>query len=323
VTESDLRPTRAAALRAALLALAGTTVPAAARAAAPVALHVGTIAAETDASIWYAHDLGYFRDAGLDVAIDVFTSGSAIAAGLASGALDVGVASMSSLSSAHLRGLPIFLIAPGGLHDGANPTTILAVAAASPIKNARDLNGKTIAVATLRELAQTAIMAWLDKNGGDAKTAAFIEMPPSSMPAALTAGRIDAGFIVEPFFSQAQSRGEVRFLAGAYDGIARRFLITGWQATKTWIDGNLATAKAFAAVMRRAAQWANANPAASVPILARYTKLAPEVIAGMHRTVFALTLDPATIQPVIDVSARYNTLPRAFRAGELIYPGFG
>lgn len=162
-------------------------------------------------------------------------------------------------------------------------------------------------------------MSWLDKNGGDSKTAAFIEMPP----AALAAGRIDAGFIVEPFFSQGLSRKVVRFLSGAYDGIARRFLVSDWQCTTAWLDGNLATAKAFAAAMKRAAQWANANPSASAPILAKYTNLAPEVIASMRRATSARSLDPALIQPVIDVSAQYKTLPRTFRAAELIAPGFG
>jgi len=100
----------------------------------------------------------------------------------------------------------------------------------------------------------------------------------------------------------------VRFLAGAYDGIARRFSHHRLASDQDVDRRQPRHGEAFAAVMRRAAQWANANPAASVPILARYTKLAPEVIAGMHRTVFALTLDPATIQPVI---RRFGTLQHA------------
>jgi hypothetical protein len=38
----------------------------------------------------------------------------------------------------------------------------------------------------------------------------------------------------------------------------------------------------------------------------------------MQRAQFALTLDPAMLQPVIDVSARYKVIPQAFPASEII-----
>ena len=280
------------------------------------------IPAEADSPAWFAQDLGYFRDAGLDVTIDLLSSGSAISAGVLSGAFDIGVASISSLASAHLRGLQLVLFVPGALHVSAKPTSVLAVAYASPIKTAKELNGKTIAIATLHELTQTAVMAWIDKNGGDSKTASFVEMPQSAMATAVAAGRIDAGFISEPFFSQAVSRKEVRFLGPAYDGISPRFMVTGWFGTTSWIERNAATAKAFATALRRSAQWGAANPAASAAIVAKYTKLAPDVIASMNRSTFPAALEASLIQPVIDVSVQYGMMASKFSAEELIAPAF-
>jgi NitT/TauT family transport system substrate-binding protein len=208
------------------------------------------------------------------------------------------------------------------MHVSAKPTSVLAVAFASPIKDARGLTGKTIATPTLHELIQTAVMSWIDKNGGDSKTVSFIEMPQSAMAAALAVGRIDAGFIAEPFFSEARALKQVRFLSPAYDGISKRFMVTGWLGTPKWIEQNTPAAKAFASAIKRGAQWGAANPGPSAAILAKYTKLAPEVLALMNRSTFPPALDAALIQPVIDVSVQYGTMPAKFSAVELIAPAF-
>jgi NitT/TauT family transport system substrate-binding protein len=220
--------------------------------------------------------------------------------------------------TAHVRGLPILALAPGGLYDGAFPTSVLAVQDSSPLHTAKDLTGKTVAVQTLGELAQTAMASWIDKNGGDSKSVKFIEMPTSTMADALTKGRIDAAFLAEPFYTQAKPA--VRFFGPTYDGVAKKFLITAWLATRDWIDHNPATAKKFLASMLTAAAWGNQtqNAAASGAILAKYTKIAPDVIAKMQRVQFATRLDPAMMQPVIDVSAQYGTIPKAFPAKDVI-----
>ena len=146
---------------------------------------------------WFAVDQGFFAQNGLDVTIDVITSGSAILAGLAGGALDVGVASIGSLSTAHARGLPIVALAPGGLYNGALPTSVLAVLVNSPLRTAKDLTGKTIAIQTIGELASFAMISWIDKNGGDGKSVKFVELPTSSMADALASGHVDAAFLAE------------------------------------------------------------------------------------------------------------------------------
>jgi len=46
-----------------------------------------------------------------------------------------------------------------------------------------------------------------------------------------------------------------------------------------------------------------------------------EVIQATHRTTYSQTLDPALVQPVIDVSVKYKALPQVFPATDLIYPG--
>jgi len=41
----------------------------------------------------------------------------------------------------------------------------------------------------------------------------------------------------------------------------------------------------------------------------------------MHHNAWVPKLEPALVQPVIDVSVQYQTLPHGFAATEMFYPG--
>jgi NitT/TauT family transport system substrate-binding protein len=305
-------------LRSVFAGAAASAVPRFAAAQARAALHIATLPVDADATAWFASDQGFFAQNGLDVAIDVITNGGAIVSGVTGGALDVGVASIGTLATAHARGLPVVALAPGGIYNGALPTTVLAVVQNSALHTAKDLTGKTIAIQTLGETASFSISSWIDKNSGDAKSVKFVEIPTSAMADALVKGRVDAAFIAEPFYTQAKPT--IRFFAPTYDGVAKRFLISAWVARRDWIERNPDVAAKFVAAMRTAAVWGNQaqNLTASGAILGKYTHIAPETIAKMQRAQFALTLDPALLQPVIDVSAQYGVIPKAFPATEII-----
>jgi NitT/TauT family transport system substrate-binding protein len=309
---------RDAMLRIALGTAVAGALPSLAKAQSRTQMHVATLPVDADATAWFAVDQGYFAQNGLDVAVEVITSGGAIVAGVAGGALDVGVASIGSLSTAHARGIPVVALAPGGLYNGALPTSVLAVAQNSPLRTAKDLTGKTIAIQTLGELASFSISSWIDHNGGDAKSVKFVEIPTSSMTDAIAKGRVDAAFIAEPFYSLGKPT--IRFFAPTYDGVAKRFLISAWVARREWIAQNPDVAAKFVAAMRTAAVWGNQtqNLTASGTILGKYTHIAPDTIAKMQRAQFATQLEPNLIQPVIDVSAQFGVIPRAFPAAEII-----
>jgi NitT/TauT family transport system substrate-binding protein len=155
----------------------------------------------------------------------------------------------------------------------------------------------------------------MDQNGGDSSTVKFIEIPFPAMPAALEARRIDAAFIAEPFLTVALKTGRV--LAYGYDSIAKHFLFGAFFTTPQWAQDHPDVVSRFAVAIRETAAWANKNPVKSGEILAKYTKIDPAVIASMTRARFAEQLTPALMQPLIDVSAKYNGFA-SFPAQELL-----
>jgi len=300
-------------LLAAALALTGAL---GARAAEPIVLNVATIPADNSAVVYYAQDLGFFKDAGLDVRITGMPSSPPIIAAIASGAMDIGNSVVGSAAAARDRGIPVRFIAPSGLYLASHPTGRLMAAKDSPIRTAADLNGKTIAVSGLADLTYFATKGWIDQNGGNFSTVKFVELPFRQMAAALAAHRVDAAMIIEPFLTAAKN--DTRLVADVDDVVAHRFLATGWLTTDAWIQGHHDAAVRFAGAIRKAAVWANAHRSESARILLRYTKIDPKIVASMNRVEYALTLDPAQLQPAIDSAVKYGTA-HAMPATDLIW----
>ena len=301
---------------AAVLALVLLVLPSAGR-AQDAALKVATIPIDTGAEAFYALDQGFFKKAGLDVSIERITNGPAIAAAVASGAVDVGFSNLVSLAIAFKKGVPITLIAPAGMYSSKAPTTTCVVALNSPIKTAKDLNGKIFATNGLKNIGEFGPRAWIDKNGGDSSTVKFVEMPFPDMAGALTQGRIDAAVMAEPTMSE--SKGLTRFLSDCYDGIGSNYMIGAYFATTAWASAHPDLVRKFQTAIRDTAQWANKNSAASAVILARESKMNPEIAAKMYRAVYPERLEAGTIQPVIDITAKYGALPATFPATDMMY----
>lgn len=316
--------TRASVLRGALATgaaatyMEGSSLVARAQKRPLTRLTIGSAPVESYASGFYAEEMGFFEEQGLDVDIQIFVSGGTITSAVIGGSLDLGSASTTSIASAHSRGLPLYFIAPNGFYQTASPTTIMVAKKDSPLSGAADLTGKTVAVATLKDIAQTAVMAWIDRAGGDSSKTKFVEIGNALMAPAILEGRVDAAFLGEPFLTQAKEN--LRIVGSAYDAIAPRFMIIGWFANTNWISSNPSIVRSFTAAIRKAAVWADSHPKETVPILAKYTKVSESVISRMNRSLFLPNLNPALIQPVIDLSAKYKTLASGFPAKEIIYP---
>ncbi len=88
---------------------------------------------EANAQGYYAQDAGFFQKAGLDVEITILRSGPAVAAAIVGGDAQVGVSNVISLASAKLRGIPLSIIAPGGIFDYKDATEEVVVLRDGPI----------------------------------------------------------------------------------------------------------------------------------------------------------------------------------------------
>jgi NitT/TauT family transport system substrate-binding protein len=283
-------------------------------------VRVGATANDTYGEAYFAVDMGFFSKAGLDVQIQTFSNGAAVAAGVASGDLDVGVTNPIQLAHAVTSNIPFAYFAGGGLYSTAAPATVMLVAKDSPIRVAKDLEGKTVANPTLKDLTYLATVAFLAQGGADPAKVLMTEMPFSQMGAALQRGTIAAAIVSEPSLSVALAAGQARTFGKVFDAISPRFLISGWFATRTWCAANAPAANRFAQVIYQTARWANigANRDRSGQILAKYSKLPLETVREMVRCTFTETLTPPQLEPMLTMAAKANLISRVVTGAELI-----
>ena len=300
---------------AVLVAAGGVPLRAAEQTAIP--LRVAATANDTYAEAYYAQELGLFKKAGLDVQLTTFANGASVAQAVAGGGADVGVSNVVQIAAAVEHNIPFQYFAGAGLYSSDAPTSALLVAGNGPIKTAKDFEGKTIAVSTLKDLSALATQAWLAANGADLARVTFVETPFSAMGAALARGTVAGAVISEPSLTAAKESG-ARVFAKSYDAIGKHFLISGWFATADFAKKNGDAIKRFTQAIYEAGRWANAHHAESSAILVKYAKLDPDVAARMTRCDYADRLDPRLIQPSIDLGARFKVIDRAIPAAELI-----
>jgi len=286
-------------------------------ASAATAVRLTTLPVDGTALAFYANDLNYFQDAGLDVTIQTVANGAVITASVISNSIDIGWSNIISLAAAYKRGLPVSIIGAGGMSVSGSLATQLMVRKDSPIHTAADLSGKVIGTTGLADVGQLAPELWVDKNGGKASAVKFIEVPFPQLPAALEAGRVDAAWLAEPFIHQAEPFA--RTLATCFDAVASRWMLGAWFATPAYISANRGVVDAFRTVITKTATWANANHDQSAVILAKYSHLDPAVVKEMHRITYATRPEAALIQPAIDLAARYGAIAASFPAQELMF----
>ena len=150
---------------------------------------------------YVAIDQGIFTRHGLTVERTVIQNASYTTTALFSGSGQVGTLSPIPLIQASAGGLGLVAIAasdilPSPIHSG------VMVREDSPIKLARDLVGKKVAVAGINGALHVLTRKWLTDNGVEANKVTFVELSFSTMADALRSGQVDAITSIDPFLTR-------------------------------------------------------------------------------------------------------------------------
>jgi NitT/TauT family transport system substrate-binding protein len=306
----------------ALSALAGGSVAAAlglpARGQTLEKVRVTGPPTEDFTSMYYALKSGAFQRAGLDVEITPSSSGAAGVTAVIGGAYEITRTSLPALLNAHLRGLGMLIVLPANLHDSRAPLALLQIPTDSSVKTGADLNGKTIGVPSIGDLNTISIRAWVDKNGGDWKSLKFVEITNSALEPALVQHRVDAAILQAPHVFSSLTAGTTKTLGDGWGAIAPRFFAGVYVARGDWASAHQATLKKMGPAYLEANLYVNGHPAETAALAAEITKIDTAAMLKMRRVTYGTVTDPAMIQPVIDAAAKYDAIPRAFPAREII-----
>jgi NitT/TauT family transport system substrate-binding protein len=283
----------------------------------PDQVTVGVIPILDVAPIYLGKEKGFFSKRNIELTLTPAQGGAAIVPAVVSGQHQFGFSNVISLLLARSNDLPLKVVSNGNNSTGVDGEDFAAlmVKGDSPIQTAKDLEGKTVAANTLKNIVETSVRASVRKAGGDPKAVKFTELPFPDQPAALQAGRVDAVFVVEPFQQTVLSQGG-RKIASSYVDTAPDLTVAVYFASEQLINSNPDLVKRFTEAMQESLAYADGNPEEARQIIGTYTQIPPEVIAKLTlpkwpaevnrdsmQTLADLALEDGLLTEPVDVSA--------------------
>lgn len=177
----------------------------------PDKVTVGVIPILDVAPIYLGVEKGFFEKHNIDLTLEQAEGGAAIVPAVVAGQYQFGFSNVVSLLLASSQGLPLKVVSNGNNSTGVDEDfAALMVKGDSPIESPKDLEGKTVAANTLKNIVDTSVRASVRKAGGDPTKVKFAALPFPEQPAALASGQVDAVFVVEPFQQAVLPRAAAR-----------------------------------------------------------------------------------------------------------------
>jgi NitT/TauT family transport system substrate-binding protein len=286
----------------------------------PATLTVGVIPIADVAPLYVGIEQGFFKEEKLTIEPKLAEGGAAIVPAVVAGDDQIGFSNATSLVIAASKNLPVQIISQGVLAGKGDDDAYDAmfVKKGSPIREPKDLVGKTISVNNLNNVGPLTINNALEKAGVDPKQVKYLEVPFPDAVAALKAGRVDAAWVVEPFQSQGKAEG-YRTIMHPFEEAAPNFTVATYFANKEYIAKNPDVIKRFVRAMNKSLEYSQQHPEAVRKAVPTYTKIPAKAAENMVLPTWKADLNEATIQQTIDLAAKYGFIDEKPSLDDLIH----
>lgn len=277
---------------------------------------MGVVPAATFAPVFVGLEQGFFERHGIDLQIDVGGLAPTVFPRILKGELDLGANTWGTLVTAKAQNLPLTGIAPvdsGGASAEDDYQGI--VSGPGGVRDLAELEGKTVAVPTLKSFTDSQVKSVLAENGVDVDAVRFTALPFPDMPAALKAGRVDAAGVVEPFFGQILAEGGTLLKP-----LSRSQLMGAIVASEKWVEENGETVARFDAAWRETLDYAERNPDAVRRALVSGLRLPEAVAQRMTLPIWVHEIDEARVQEISDMMLDTGAVTEPVEARSMITP---
>lgn len=280
---------------------------------------VGLVGANTaDWPIFLAESQGYFKQNGIDVQ-EVITGGPAQSAQqLAAGSLDIASNGTDSWIRAVSQHLPAKIIAPEFITDPYALITQPSITSWSQLK------GKTVILGTTTDVTAITFQAMASAQGLSQKDFTVVTAgSTNSRYSALKSGHVDAAMLTQPFDLLSESQG-LHLMATAKQYVPN-WIFTSLGANTRWLQSHQTDAVNFLKALERAINFAYANPATAVSVMAQRSKVSKPEVQKAYDLDFnqwqafskTLSINSQDLQAVVQAVVKQGTVKQAPSTSDL------
>ncbi|MFE5211469.1 ABC transporter substrate-binding protein [Streptomyces sp. NPDC056600] len=266
---------------------------------------VGVIPIVDVAPLYLGQEKGIFKKHGLELEMTPAQGGAAIVPGVVSNQFQFGFSNMASLMIAQSNGVPVKAVVNGVATTGEKGKDFgaLVVKEDSGITSAKGLEGKKVAVNTLKNINDTTVRESVREAGGDPSKVKFVEIAFDQMPAALDSGEIDGAMAVEPALSTAKSQG-AKEVSSSYVDVSDKLTVAMYFTSAQYAQQNPKVVEKFTAATKEALAYADGHPEEVREILTAYTKIPPKLLPGLTLPKWPADADRASIETLRDLGEK-------------------
>jgi NitT/TauT family transport system substrate-binding protein len=276
----------------------------------PASVRVSDTAGVPSAFLEYGVSEGLFRKRDLDVEVQPSQGGATVVPAVVSGDVDIGGSNLVSVLLAQGKDIPIKIVAPGTFvqDDAKQDFSAIVVARDSPIRSPEDLEGKTLAVNTLKNVAEVTARASLEEQGVDTSKIELTEVDFPDMTAAVEQGRVDAAFAIEPFVTQATAGGN-RIVDRPYVGTRPGLQIGCYFASEQYLAENEDVVERFRQGVADTAKAIAADPDAFRAFLPEASEIPPPAAEQAVLPAWKADSDAESVELTAELMQRYGVTP--------------
>ncbi|MEA2331927.1 MAG: NitT/TauT family transport system substrate-binding protein [Thermoleophilaceae bacterium] len=273
-------------------------------------VRVSDTAGVPSAFLEYGVREGFFDRQNLDVEVQPSQGGATVVPAVISGDVDIGGSNLVSVLLAQSKDVPVKIVAPGTSvrSDPRRDFSAIVVAGDSGIRSPEDLEGKTLAVNTLKNVAEVTAKASLQARGVDVSKIELTEVDFPDMTAAIEQGRVDAVFAIEPFVTQAVAGGG-RIVDRPYVGTKPGLQIGCYFTSERYLGENGDVVERFRKGLADTAKAVADDPVAFRRFLPEASEIPPEAAEKAVLPEWKARTDPASVDLTAELMERYGVTP--------------
>jgi NitT/TauT family transport system substrate-binding protein len=250
-------------------------------------------------------DKGFFKEQGLDLKLQSLRGGEATVPAVVSGSVQFGFSNLTSLLIARDKGLPLTVVAPGNASTGVQGKDFggIIVGKNSSVQSVKDLEGKTVSVNSVNNIADSTLGASMRKAGGDPSKIKYIEVAFADVPAAIEKGQVDAAWVVEPFLTIAKNQG-ARVLTSNLVDTAPNLTMSAYFTSESQAQSDPQLLEKFKAAMKKSLEYADTHADEARQAVLGYTSIQPEIAQQMTLPRWPSDVDRSSVQVLADLALK-------------------
>ena len=258
-------------------------------------LNVNLIPVPDLAPVYVGEKQGFFAQHHLKLNITQSPGGGPeVIPAVLSGKAQIGAPAWSDLILAVSKGLPLVAVSScdtGGPTD-ASDDQFLTVLKRSGITSLKQLVGKTVAVNSLAGESDVEVHTALKKAGINPNSVHYVAINFPQQAAALSAGRVQAAAMVEPFLTLMKKQGITK-LTGLDYAIAPSLPTAVFLASRSYYSSHTAVIHDFQAAIKQSQLYIEAHPDAARQVVPQFTgvsaALATQIVMPHFPTTVSLS----------------------------------